>query len=560
MTRRARSAALLVALSCSSPAAAEDPGDSAWAERTAAWDAYRAQDWTTAIDRFQRVTDGNPWAGSGWEGYGLSLLNAGRTSEAVRAFERCREIGYRDLVSSFNIVCAYSRAGRVDDALDALEQAYRDGYVDDHAIHTDPDLDPLRDHPRFAEIVGLPGEADLPRTQRWRRDLAFLDRRMREVHWDLFGVLPEAEYKRALGEIEASIDDRNDDELRWAIQRLLASIGDGHTSVALNRFAAAHGDERPFEIYPLETCWYGDADLRIQAIATVHAEGLGSRIESIGGRPTDQVLEQVLEHVSRDNELGARWMAMEVLADPTAMRAFGLARDDGALELEVRDGSRTGTITLFPAPNGSAPDLARIRGDEPPRWQRNRHRAYWFESLPDDALYVQFNRVRDDPQESIAEFSDRLLDSPEAAKAPYLVLDLRFNHGGSGHLVRPLLHRIIASPFNERGRLYVLIGRETFSAAMNFTSALEVHTRARFVGEPTGSRPNFVGETSLIHLPYSGLAVSCSSRWHQGTESNDRRLWIAPHVAAPLGIDDYRTGRDPALAAVRTIVAAAPAH
>jgi hypothetical protein len=69
-----------------------------------------------------------------------------------------------------------------------------------------------------------------------------------------------------------------------------------------------------------------------------------------------------------------------------------------------------------------------------------------------------------------------------------------------------------------------------------------------------------VGETSLIHLPYSGLAVSCSSRWHQGTESNDRRLWIAPHVAAPLGIDDYRTGRDPALAAVRTIVAAAPAH
>ena len=50
----------------------------------------------------------------------------------------------------------------------------------------------------------------------------------------------------------------------------------------------------------------------------------------------------------------------------------------------------------------------------------------------------------------------------------------------------------------------MIIGRDTFSAAQNTISELERRTKAILVGEPTGSSPNFIGESLAIPLPYSG--------------------------------------------------------
>jgi hypothetical protein len=57
-------------------------------------------------------------------------------------------------------------------------------------------------------------------------------------------------------------------------------------------------------------------------------------------------------------------------------------------------------------------------------------------------------------------------------------------------LNRPLIHRLIrCDTINQWGKLFVVIGRRTFSAAMNLAVDLERHTRALFVGEPTGGAP-----------------------------------------------------------------------
>jgi hypothetical protein len=103
---------------------------------------------------------------------------------------------------------------------------------------------------------------------------------------------------------------------------------------------------------------------------------------------------------------------------------------------------------------------------------------------------------------------------------------------------------------NQRGRLFVIIGRRTFSAAMNCASLLELHTPATFVGEPTGSRPNFVGESTSFLLPYARYRVFCSSRYWQHVTSTDERPWIAPEIVAEPTAADYAANRDPAMAAI----------
>lgn len=75
------------------------------------------------------------------------------------------------------------------------------------------------------------------------------------------------------------------------------------------------------------------------------------------------------------------------------------------------------------------------------------------------------------------------------------------------------------------------------------------------MGEPTGSRPNFVGESTLFPLPYSGIWVSVSSRYHQNGRSSDERLWIAPDLPAGPSAAALLGGQDPALDAVRQLLA-----
>ena len=72
-------------------------------------------------------------------------------------------------------------------------------------------------------------------------------------------------------------------------------------------------------------------------------------------------------------------------------------------------------------------------------------------------------------------------------------------------------------------------------------------TNAMFVGEPSGSSPNHVGEDSQLLLPHSGLAVGIASRYFQTSDPTDDRGWIAPDYLVPVLASDYFAARDPAL-------------
>ena len=92
----------------------------------------------------------------------------------------------------------------------------------------------------------------------------------------------------------------------------------------------------------------------------------------------------------------------------------------------------------------------------------------------------------------------------------------------------------------------MLTGRNTFSAAQNFIAQLDRRTRAIFVGEPSSSKPNFVGEENDLTLPWSGAIVSISTRYHENIPG-DKRQWIEPDIKVDLSSSDYFANRDPVL-------------
>ena len=58
-----------------------------------------------------------------------------------------------DFLARYNLACSLARAGRADDAIDALSRAILLGYDDLAHMEADPDLESLRDHPDFRALI-----------------------------------------------------------------------------------------------------------------------------------------------------------------------------------------------------------------------------------------------------------------------------------------------------------------------------------------------------------------------------------------------------------------------
>jgi hypothetical protein len=138
-----------------------------------------------------------------------------------------------------------------------------------------------------------------------------------------------------------------------------------------------------------------------------------------------------------------------------------------------------------------------------------------------------------------------------------LVIDVRNNNGGNGYLLTSLLRTLVHFETTRPGaRTFVITGPYTFSATQTFISQVDRLTNATFVGEPSGSRPTFVGEDTQLYLPWSGSRGSVSTRLHTSYPVEER-IWIAPEIPVPALASDWLAGRDAAREAVLAILAPA---
>jgi hypothetical protein len=245
------------------------------------------------------------------------------------------------------------------------------------------------------------------------------------------------------------------------------------------------------------------------------------------------------------------------------LHALGLVKQADRMTLTVRDLSGAKREAAVVA-DKTFPDIWNIKPNppswvsyastlpSPPLYLRNMEKRYWFEYLPEQkTVFFAFNQVLPDEQESMEAFIARLFSFIDGHEVDKLVIDMRWNNGGDTSVGEPLLLAVIGNKkVNQSGKLFVITGRRTYSAAQNMAAYLERYTKATFVGEPTGSSPNFVGEEDPVTLPYSKLMANVSHLYWQSAGPRDERVWLAPSIYIPPTWADFRAGRDAALEAV----------
>ncbi|NNM07167.1 MAG: tetratricopeptide repeat protein [Gemmatimonadetes bacterium] len=83
----------------------------------------------------------------------VSLCRLGRPDEGLHWAEKALEIDPNDPGVRYNVACLYSLEGKVEEAIQCLEAAVKAGFQNKDWFRHDPDLDPLRTHPRFQSLI-----------------------------------------------------------------------------------------------------------------------------------------------------------------------------------------------------------------------------------------------------------------------------------------------------------------------------------------------------------------------------------------------------------------------
>jgi Peptidase family S41 len=155
-------------------------------------------------------------------------------------------------------------------------------------------------------------------------------------------------------------------------------------------------------------------------------------------------------------------------------------------------------------------------------------------------------------QEPFSAFTRKLfdyIDSRAAAGSPVdaLILDIRYNGGGSSRVIQPLIKSISQPKYaylNKGDKLFVITGRSSFSGGVWACIDLYNNTNATFVGEPTGGgTTNRYGNGSYYELPNSKYTFRSSTAFFTlPIEASDAFI---PDVFIEQTSSEYFSMKDP---------------
>jgi tetratricopeptide (TPR) repeat protein len=508
---------------------------------------FDEQKYSEAAAVFQKAVSQYPKDGSVWIQLGQALRLSNKPKEAIAAYEKGLELTstWPPAGVRLSLAQAYLAIGNKEMAYRVLERMMQeDQYTQKPALYDHAAFAAIRDEPRFLKLVGRIDTSKMSRAEGWRTDIDYLVSEIKRVdHLYRKQPLPEALVARQRA-LKRDVDTLTDEEIFVGMGRMLSPLKQGHVSLAIfpeTKRPAVKNIPLQFYAFP-EGVFVVRSDQK-------NADLVGAEVLRIEDAPPGELVKQIEEHASVENEMKMLWGGMRPLGSIPVLRGLGVlkpGRDEVRLTLE-KDGQEVERV-LAPVAQEQERKLGPPPVATPPLFVRNVPRAHWLESLPkSDAVFVQVNQIAPDPDESMAEFGLKLRKFLADTPVKNVILDLRHNNGGNTFTYTEMLRTLVAHSTKEGNRLYVIIGRGVYSATSNLISDLERLARPIFVGEPSSGIGNQDGDESMTVLPYSGIRAFLTSVKWQYSHPWDLRTSMVPDLPVQLTAKDYFAGKDPVM-------------
>jgi hypothetical protein len=368
----------------------------------------------------------------------------------------------------------------------------------------------------------------------WRADLEFVRVNLPKRHISAFHAVSQEAFDVAIDRLEPLSSIQSADARFVGLFQVLNLIGDGHTGLVFPRDRA---------YFPIEIQEFG-SEFRVVRSAPGFEQALGAQVLKINEITVGDAMDRALQLTPADENASLRRaLAVNYLGVGLILHGLGIIPDRAVAQYTFRsDDGHVFTLDLPSSPTRNKAEWSRPQGhvllaDQHPG------EPFWCVNIASArAIYCDFRSYS-----GLSTHSAAMLQLISQTMPEKLVIDLRDNGGGDytvgeRNIIRPVKR---LESINRKGRLFILIGPQTFSAAMNNAAQFRAQTAATLVGQTVGEKPNSFQEPREMRLPHSKLVVRYSTRWYEFVESGPNS--IEPDIPAPQSWADYADGQDTAL-------------
>jgi len=375
--------------------------------------------------------------------------------------------------------------------------------------------------------------------ENWTADIDQLSEELPQKHKNLFFQLGKSDFDRQILALKRSLGQYDNCTIAIEIAKIISSAGDAHTALMIptNRYI-------PFTFY-----WFEEG-IYIVAASFLYTNLVHARVTHMNGKPIEDVILKVGTIVSHENPSFLKAMLPKYLCSAAVLYGLEIMDtfDKADLTVIYPDGS-VREVTVDTVTTAVFQDIlsgpAMPPDQDLPLYRQNRGQNYWSSFLePQSTIYFNYHYCKDSGNVSVEDFCKGLLDELNQNKVRRLVIDLRNNLGGNSTLLEPFIGELTKIPkLNREGGLIVVLGRDTFSSALLNAYDLKKKTRAIFIGEASGGKPNCYGEVSYFVLQNSKLRIRYSTEYYDVIQ-DDSLLSLFPDVPFEVTFADYLANRD----------------
>lgn len=358
---------------------------------------------------------------------------------------------------------------------------------------------------------------------------------IKKYHPSPFTIISETEFDTAVAQLEQMWKElgKVEDGRYYAMRRLVASLGDEHTSLAPSSMKSQ--PQLPFFVLSFEGSW-----IIVQA-QNEYSEIVGKRLTAVNGVTVEELRSLLLPLISHETEGWGEYQCSLEARYLRNLRYIGVTDTLESVEITVED-FRTGdqeTLTVEACRKGYDYQNASIYTAIAPTLAQSGY--YRAELIEEGVLFIQYNVCEEAPDLSMEEFAQILREQTEEALPEMILIDMRHNTGGNSDVISPLL-KLLKEYAGKGSALYCLTGKETFSSGvMNVLDLKEIG--ACIVGESTGGTTGF-GELKTVRL-FDGSRLYCSTKdFSQYYGSHDA---VAPDIQVVQTAEDFLDGIDSAV-------------
>ena len=377
-------------------------------------------------------------------------------------------------------------------------------------------------------------------------DLKSLQHFIDTSHVAPYRLVTKKEFQRIVNSAERRIGKKEECDASCFMEylKVIAALNDGHSVMA------SSSRNEIFGYLPITVKWFEDG-LYVVRINEENASILGSKLVKVNGIDISLVLTKLRAVVPHGNDSRFKKYAYSYLRLPGLLYALGITTNSAQSTFSFLKNGVLSDVTFDNMPDEVYEKTTFVEYDSVkdslPFSRQKPEDYYWFtyDSIH-KAFYFQYNRIGNMKTERASVFASRMWEAVDTLEIDKFILDVRDNGGGQFAYALPFIQGILDRPkINARGKLFVISGYNTFSAALDLVRNLEVKSNAIIIGEPPGDYAASSGDAESFVLPQTKVKIQLSTVFHPTVFENDNRKEILLDKFIETHWKHYKANKDP---------------